>query len=283
MDRRRFVRAGPVTLATMSTYVFDQTWQREHDRLTALEFLFDSASHRHLAALGVQPGWRCLEIGAGAGGIARWLADQVGDAGQVLATDLDTRFLQDHGRSNLDVLTHDIVSDPLDGAFDLIHARAVLTHLPARDKVLDRLVAALRPGGRLLIEDVDFGPSASKALAAFTAGPPSAVEAMERVYLGIAAVFSLVGADPSIGNRLPAMLSAAGLTGVGAEIHAPVPAGGTETWTRGSIEQLADKMIAIGPTTAADVELFLALTADPSVYYAPPLMVSAWGQRNPSS
>lgn len=267
----------------MSTYVFDQTWQKEHDRLTALEALFDAASHRHLAAVGVRPGWRCLEIGAGAGGIARWLADQVGDSGQVLATDLDTRFLHDHGRSNLDVLTHDIVSDPLDGPFDLIHARAVLTHLPAREKVLDRLVAALRPGGRLLIEDIDFGPSAAKALAAFVNGPPSVVEAIERIYLGIAAVFSAVGADPSLGTRLPAMLAAAGLTDVGAEIHAPIASGGNEMWTRGSIQQLSDKMVAIGPTTEADVELFLALTADPAVYYAPPLMISAWGQRDPSA
>lgn len=263
----------------MTTYVFDQAWRQEHDRLTALEALFDTASHRHLAALGVQPGWRCLEIGAGAGGIARWLADQVGSGGQVLATDLDTRFLQNHGRSNLDVLTHDIVGDPLDGPFDLIHARAVLTHLPAREKVLDRLVAALRPGGRILIEDVDFGPTAAKALAAFVSRPPAERDAMERIYLAIAKVFSAIGADPSIGSRLPEMLAAAGLTEVGAEIHAPVVAGGNEMWTRGSIEQLADKMVALGPATAADLELFFALSADPATFYAPPLMISAWGQR----
>src|SRR5262245_31886121 len=117
----------------MTTYVFDQAWQDEHDRLTALESLFDPATQRHLARLGVRDGWRCLEVGAGAGGVARWLADQVAETGQVLATDLDTRFLHNRGRSNLDILTHDIVSDPLDGEFDLIHARAVLGHLPERE------------------------------------------------------------------------------------------------------------------------------------------------------
>jgi hypothetical protein len=53
----------------MSSYVFDQTWKREHARLRALEDLFDSASIRHLAERGVGAGWRCLEVGCGAGGV----------------------------------------------------------------------------------------------------------------------------------------------------------------------------------------------------------------------
>src|SRR5690349_11596876 len=142
----------------MTTYVFDPAWQKERDRLTALESLFDGSSRRLMTALGLRAGWRCLEVGCGAGGIARWLADQVGTAGRVVATDLDTRFLDGHGRANLDVRTHDIATDALDdGPFELIHARAVLEHIPARDGVLARLVAALAPGGWLLIEDVDFG------------------------------------------------------------------------------------------------------------------------------
>jgi len=111
----------------VSTYLFDQAWRQEHDRLHALEALFDDASAHHLARLGVGPGWRCLEVGAGAGGVARWLADRVGPSGQVLATDLDPRFLDGHGRANLQVRQHDILTDPLpDTLFDLAHARAVL-------------------------------------------------------------------------------------------------------------------------------------------------------------
>ena len=61
----------------MSTYVFD--------RLGALESLFDRSSQRLLTDLGVSAGWRCLEVGCGAGGLARWLSKQVGDTGRVLA------------------------------------------------------------------------------------------------------------------------------------------------------------------------------------------------------
>jgi 2-polyprenyl-3-methyl-5-hydroxy-6-metoxy-1,4-benzoquinol methylase len=263
----------------VSTYLFDPAWQQERDRLGALEALFDSSSRRLLAALDLQEGMRCLEVGCGAGGIALWLAGQVGCSGHVLATDLDTRFIDGQGRANLDVLTHDVVTDRLaDDAFDLIHARAVLEHIPARDDVLRAMVAALKPGGRLLLEDVDFGvPTASALAHYFSPGPGTAP--VERIYLAVAALFGAVGADASYGRRLPTALVDAGLLNVGAEVHAPVVTGGTETWTRGTVEQLADRLIGTGLTSAADIELFFAMTAHPSTHYLPPLMVSAWGQR----
>ncbi|HEY7102790.1 MAG TPA: methyltransferase domain-containing protein [Mycobacteriales bacterium] len=263
----------------MSTYLFDPTWQKERDRLGALEALFDGSSRRLLADLGLREGMRCLELGCGAGGLAVWLADEVGRTGHVLATDLDTRFVDGQGRANLDVLTHDVVTDPLtEGTFDLIHARAVLEHIPARDDVLRTLVSALRPGGRLLLEDVDFGAPTAPALAHYFS--PAAVAApTERIYLAVATLFAAAGADASYGRRLPAALTGAGLRDVGAEVHAPVVSGGTETWTRGSIEQLADRLIGTGLTSPADIELFLATTAQPATFYLPPLMVSAWGRR----
>jgi len=263
----------------MSTYLFDPTWQKERDRLGALEALFDGSSRRLLAALDLRAGMRCLELGCGAGGIAVWLADQVGRTGHVLATDLDTRFVNGQGRATLEVLTHDVVTDPLaEGSFDLIHARAVLEHIPARDDVLRALVSALKPGGRVLLEDVDFGPPTAPALARYFS-PPAVAAPAERIYLAVATLFTAAGADASYGRRLPAALAGAGLREVGAEVHAPVVTGGTETWTRGTIEQLADRLVGTGLTSRADIELFLATTAQPATFYLPPLMVSAWGRR----
>jgi len=263
-----------------NSYVFDQAWQKERDRLGALESLFDPSSRRLVSDLGVGPGWRCLEVGCGAGSIARWLADAVGGDGHVLATDLDTRFLAGHGRANLEVRTHNAVTDPLDEAgFDLIHARTVLIHLPDRQEVLKRLVAALRPGGWLLIEDVDFGGPTAGTLAQYVTAPPPAPEAAERIYRGLAALFTAVGADPCYGSRLTGTLADAGLAGVGAEVHTPLVRGGTEQWTRGTVEQLAPRLVGSGFATEADIELFMAFTADPGTFYVAPLMISAWGQR----
>jgi 2-polyprenyl-3-methyl-5-hydroxy-6-metoxy-1,4-benzoquinol methylase len=262
-----------------TTYVFDAAWQKERDRLGALESLFDGSSRRLLAALGLRAGSRCLEVGCGAGGIALWLADRVGSTGRVLATDLDTRFLDGHGRANLDVLTHNVATDDLENAtFDLIHARAVLEHVPARQDALARMVDALKPGGWLLIEDVDFAAPTATALAQYISQSRAAAAA-ERIYLAAAALFASVGADASYGRRLPTTLAGAGLVNVNAEVHTPVVTGGSETWTRGTIEQLAGGLIGTGLTSNADIELFLGVSAEPSTFYVPVLMVSAWGQR----
>jgi SAM-dependent methyltransferase len=265
----------------MTSYVFDQTWQKERDRLHSLESLFDGSSRRLLADLGVREGWSCLEVGCGAGGLALWLAERVGGTGRVLATDLDPRFLDGHGRANLDVLAHNVLTDPLeDGTFDLVHARAVLEHLPARKDALARMIAALKPGGRLLLEDVDFGgPTAAMLGRYLSASFPNAADVSERVYRSVAAVFATAGADPSLGTQLPALLVDAGLVDVAAEIHTPIVPGGTEDWTRGTIQQLYERLVSTGPASSADLDLMLAATADPSTYYAPPLMVSAWGRR----
>lgn len=266
----------------MSTYAFDQAWQQEQGRLTALEVVYDGASRRLLDGLGLTTGWRCLEVGGGAGGIARWLADRVGERGHVLATDIDIRHLDGHGRTNLEVRTHDIVSDPLDeAAFDLIHARAVVEHLADRDLVVKRLAAALRPGGWLLIEETDFGGVTAGLLAAYANVPEAQRGAVERIYLAVADVFCAIGADPSYGRRLVDVLTDAGLAGVAAELHAPVVSGGNEQWTRGSVEQLAGRIVASGEASAEDVDWFLAATAEAGFHYLPPLMVSAWGRRDP--
>ena len=265
----------------MSTYVFDQAWQRERDRLRSLERLFGAYSRRSMSDLGVGPGWRCLEVGCGAGGVALWLADQVGQDGKVVATDLDTRFVDGHGRDNLEVLVHDVVTDPLaDSAFDLIHARAVLEHVADRETVLRRLVAALKPGGWLLVEDVDFGDAAGDALARYFDAPdPTLSWAFPRVFAAVAAAFVAIGADPAFGPRLPGALTRAGLIEIGAELHTPVVRGGTEDFVRGTLEQLADRLAATGLVTRDEIDRALTVLADPATFYVPPLMVSAWGRR----
>jgi 2-polyprenyl-3-methyl-5-hydroxy-6-metoxy-1,4-benzoquinol methylase len=266
----------------MSTYVFDPAWQMERDRLRALESLFDGASTRHLVRLGVTAGWRCLEVGCGAGGIARWLARRVGSSGRVVATDLDIRFVEGHDLGNLEVRKHDIMTDALEaGAFDLAHARAVIMHIPDHQGALERVVAAVRPGGRVMIEDLDFGGPMATALARYSF-PAEHAPLVGRIYRAAEMVLSAAGADSSFGTRLLAGLQAAGLEQVGGEVHTSVVAGGTETWVRGSIQQLAARMEGTGLVSADEVASFLALATDGSSHYTPPFMVTAWGRRPPA-
>lgn len=126
-------------------------------RLRSIEAVWDEGTRQLLLQIGVRQGWRCLEVGAGAGSIARWLADVVGPTGEVVATDIDTNFLVAGRHRNLWVLEHDIVSDDLPaGGFDVVHARMVLQHLPQRERALRSMLGALTPGGWLLLEDSDW-------------------------------------------------------------------------------------------------------------------------------
>src|SRR5262249_3142309 len=134
------------------------------ERLTLLEQLYDPVSRRRRGS--IQPGWRCLEVGAGRGSMAVWLAEQVGPTGRVVAIDIDTRYLQKLELPNLEVFEHDILEDPLArlggaGSFDLVCSRLMLFHLIGRQEAaIGQMVKCLRPGGWLIDEDADWGTAA---------------------------------------------------------------------------------------------------------------------------
>lgn len=86
--------------------------------------------------------------------MVRWLSERVGQAGHVVAADLDSRFLGDLRAPNVEVRRCDITQDEFEPAsYDLVHSRAVVVHMNDPADVLRRMVAALRPGGWLIAED----------------------------------------------------------------------------------------------------------------------------------
>jgi SAM-dependent methyltransferase len=131
-------------------YAFADDAERERDRLIAVERVLDAPTLAALIEVGVAAGWRCWEVGAGHGSIARWLAKTVGSDGEVVATDIDDRWFE----AEVPLVRHDVARDPPPGIdFDLIHARLLLEHLADPPAVIVRLIGALRPGGMLVAED----------------------------------------------------------------------------------------------------------------------------------
>ncbi len=183
------------------SYQFDHQWHQERARLAALESAFDPWSKRAILDTNPQPGWRCLEVGGGGGSIAEWLCGLVGPKGEVVATDVETKFLEAINADNLQVQTHDITKDPLEeSAFDLIHIRAVLAHLPQRDAILRRLVAALRPGGWLIPIVTDF--SSVRAVQA----PEREIAFFDKTFASVIEAARVTGFDPYYGRRIGAIL-----------------------------------------------------------------------------
>lgn len=262
-------------------YVYDQAWEGERARLRALEATFDGISQQRLERLGVGPAWRCLEVGGGAGSIARWLAAQVGAAGRVVVTDLDTRFLHDLPSPLVEVRRHDIVTDELEArAFDLVHVRAVLEYVSDRKSAVAHLVQSLRPGGWLVLEGLDIGEVASRALERYTA-PAALAPPLTKALDGFAALVRVGGGDAQCASGFPGLLVDAGLDDVDAECTSRLVRGGSPpaAFYLLSLRQLKPKLAATGHVSDAEVDAVIAHLEHPSSLVMSMASVCALGRR----
>jgi len=196
-------------------YVLSHTGdESERERLGLIERALDPVSQRHLAALGIQQGWRCLEVGAGRGSVARWLAEQVGPQGKVVATDINPRFLfTEIELPNVEVRRHDIRTDSLESdTYDLAHCRGVLAHMPEPLLAVRRMVAALRSGGWLLVEEPD-----NSSLRAVDSGHLLAEFFNRKTREVYERMMHSSALNPYFGCRVRGLLEEAGLTDIGNE------------------------------------------------------------------
>jgi SAM-dependent methyltransferase len=252
-------------------YVFGQD---EFDRIHAAEDLLDVGTKRLIEQSGIAEGAVCLEAGAGGGSIAQWLCGLVGATGRVVATDLDVRALSELTESNLEIRRHDIVTDDLEEEhYDLIHARLFLEHLPEREAVLAKLVRALRPGGFIVLESVDY-------VAAVPISDLGAVEHAHAQAVRLEA-FTKLGLDVYLGRHLPAQLWAQGLVEVGNEGRVFVMEGGSPgaRWFAGSLAHLRPRLVAPGLLSDEEVDRMLELFEDPDWAAYSPIILGAWGRR----
>jgi len=258
----------------MSEYTLAQRLDpvAEQARLARIHDYQDPPTIRRLEALGVTAGWHCLDVGAGGGSIAAWLGNRVGPTGRVLATDLEIDALRAATGGTVDVRSHDVRSEPLpESAFDLVHARLLLTHLPERADVLRSMIHAARPGAWVLIGDIDFSTVR-------TARP---APVMDRMLVAFDTAVRAAGWDPALGPQLPSMLEAAGLSGVEAEnsqVHqrggGPVSSILTMTYRR-----LRPLLLAGGMIDEQDIEQVGRWLADPGNAVYGPTIWAAWGRR----
>jgi SAM-dependent methyltransferase len=260
---------------TNDRYIFDNAAAQTATRFAALAAMFDPGTIRHLQEIGVTKGWSCLEIGAGGGSIANWLCDQVGAEGYVVATDIDTQHLQSLRKPNIEVRRHNIARDPLPpAAFDLVHARLVLVHLPERDEVLGRMLAALKPGGWLLAEEFD----------SLSIQPDPAVSANELPIKTLRAMEQLMafrGVDSLYGRRLMARVRAVGFAEIAAEGRAFMWEGqsiGTAL-TRVNFEQIKSQLIELGLVSEVEFEHDVRLLDDERLLFPSPIMWAVRGRR----
>lgn len=95
----------------MSTYLLSRREDGtvERDRLVLLERFHDPFTVRQLDAIGVGPGWSCLDAVAGSGSVTRMLAERVTPTGSVLAIGLDTRLLEPLASNTIEIRRRDLL------------------------------------------------------------------------------------------------------------------------------------------------------------------------------
>ncbi|MEH1163847.1 methyltransferase domain-containing protein [Micromonospora sp. CPCC 205539] len=257
------------------TYTFDNGSPDAVPQMHALESFLDPITMRRLARPVLDLGASCWEVGAGGGSMARRMARAVGDDGQVLATDIDPTHLVANG--NLRVRQHDVRTEaPPGDAFDLIHARLLLLHLPDRRRVLSTLAGALAPGGWLVVEEFDC----TTPVRVLTAPSDDAAKLFAQVMDAMMGILEEHGADLGWALDVHTEMTLAGLTEVDSITHSQSWAGGStgtslyETNSR----QLEPELLAAG-LSASQLTAFRKLVRDPAFAVMSYHFVSTRGRR----
>ncbi|MFI2433827.1 methyltransferase domain-containing protein [Streptomyces sp. NPDC018693] len=257
-------------------YIRDNRQTETAERLDAFAALFDPTTFRHLEGLGIGPGWRCWEVGADGPSVVSWLAKKVGPTGRVVATGPDTARLAAAARPPVEVRVHDVgAEEPPGEGFDLVHARLALVQVPDRERALRSMAKALRPGGRLLVEDTDL------ALQPFSCpdehGPQQ--QLANRLRHGLRTLLTDRGADLASGRRLPRLLREAGLRRVEADAYFPVTSPACAVLEAATIRQVRQELVSAGLATEQDTDHHLANIASGTMDLATAPMISAWGRK----
>jgi SAM-dependent methyltransferase len=181
----------------------------EQARLSRLNDWLNAGSLREL---GARPGDRVIDFGSGLGQLTRAIARDVAPGGAVVGVERSDEqreralaFAVAAGEADaVDFRAGDVATPPLRadewGSFDVAHARFVLEHVPDPLAVVRQMVRAVRPGGRIVLEDDDHD---LMRLWPEAPGFSTLWEAYVRT-------IHVNRNDPFVGRRLPALLHQAG-------------------------------------------------------------------------
>jgi SAM-dependent methyltransferase len=254
------------------------------ERLRLLGRVARPTTEALLHRVGVAPGARCLDVGCGIGAVTLELARWVGAAGQAVGVDADEAALalarSEAGRLGLAAAFR--AGDALDldepPAHDLVYSRFLLSHLADPGCAASGLARAARPGGLVVVEDVDFaGHFCYPACPAF-----------DRYLAWYCAAARGLGGDACLGPRLANLLEGAGLVGVEVQVVQPVFRSGegkrlaavTLSHIRGAV--VAAGLASPGAVDEAVAELE-AFAADPRATVSLPRVFQVWGRKPPAT
>jgi ubiquinone/menaquinone biosynthesis C-methylase UbiE len=252
------------------------------DRLERQAEVMRSASSRFLARTGLRSGWACLDVGCGTGEVSLDLARMVGPTGRVVGIDTDgvalelAREAAGEGGVTAQFLCSDAAAPPEHAVFDLAFARLLLSHLADASAVLRAMGEAVHPGGVVAVEDLFTGT--------LRADPPE--QALDRLQDIYSAIVRFHGGDPTIGPRLRALLSSAGLVEVQEEtVTNLMRSTEQKLFIVELLDNTRDAILQAGVTDASELDEVRAAVdraaRSPRTVFHQARMHQVWGRRPP--
>jgi SAM-dependent methyltransferase len=229
-------------------------------------------TERLLRLVGLREGMRALDVGAGTGAVARVMSRVVGASGSVVALDRSRERIE-QGRhlanapefSNLSFVSADLEREALSprGSYDFVWCRFVFEYLAAPDAALSNLVGAAKPGGKVVVADLDCNGTIHHPIPAdLEAGLRRVLEALEGQF------------DAHAGRRLFSRFRRAGLEDIRVHLEPyNVYAGAA---SRDALVNWSEKLRVIRPRAVRGFESevaydrwaarFLEILRDPDVF-----------------
>lgn len=258
------------------------TGQRGRDRLKVLSRVFSETTTRLLDHVGIREGMSCLDAGCGGGDITADLARRVGPGGRVVGIDRDPIVVdiarQEAAAGHLDNVEFrvcDVFEVEDTECFDAVYVRFVLSHLPDPGMAMARMVGALRRGGVLVVEDVEFS-------AHFCYPDSPAFTEYVNLYSRAARA---KGDDPDIGPRLPSLMRDGGLDEIDMRVVQPAGIRGeVKLLSAITMEMIGEAVVSAGLASAEEVARIVGAlydaASDERTLLSTPRIIQAWGRKS---
>jgi len=161
-----------------------------------------------LDRIGVNAGWRCLDLGCGPGGITALLSERVGPTGRVVGFDADEAFLEHARRTaapNVMFVAGDAYRTGLpERSFDLVHIRFLASTAGKPEALLNEAMRLARPDGVIAMQEPD--------MTTLMCHPPH--PAWDQLRAALIGAFASVDADINLARCLYYVVRRAGLRNV---------------------------------------------------------------------
>ena len=251
------------------------------ERLKVLARIMRPTTINLFERIKLHPGMACLDVGCGGGDVTFEIARIVGSGGRVVGVDIDETKLELACREavelkfpSIEFRLSEVGQIQAEAEFDFVYARFLLTHLTDPGAAVRRMLTALRVGGVVAVEDIDFRGHFCY---------PDNLSFRRYVEL-YTQVVQRTGADPYIGPRLPSILLDCGCQNVQMNVVQPTGIEGEiKRMAPLTMENIADSVLAHGLALRQEIDQVIndlyVVAEDHRTVMSLPRVIQAWGYR----